>query len=57
VITEMSQKLDSMDKDTIRAQTAAAAAEISRRLERWKAMPHMAELMEEEKAMLAEVVA
>jgi len=48
VITEMSSKLGTFDKDAIRAETAKAAAEIEKRLARWKALPHMAELMAEE---------
>ena len=55
VITEMSAKLDSMDKDAIRAQTAQAADQIEKRLARWKGLPHMAELMAEEKSL--EVIA
>ena len=49
VITEMSEKLDSMDKEGIVAETAASGPAIAKRLSRWKAMPQMAELMAEEK--------
>ena len=48
VITEMAEKLEAYDKGDLKAQTAKAAPEISKRLARWKGVAHMAELMEEE---------
>lgn len=49
VITEMSEKLKSFDKETIRAENEEARPSIERRLRRWKESPQMVELMEEEK--------
>jgi len=48
VITEMSEKLAGFDKATLREETNKAAPGIAKRLRRWKAIPQMAELMEEE---------
>lgn len=48
VITEMDAKLRSFDKEQLRAETAKARPEIIKRLARWKAVPNMAELLEEE---------
>jgi len=47
VITEMDAKLAELDKDELRAENAAARTAINKRLRRWKAVPHMAELLEE----------
>jgi heterodisulfide reductase subunit A len=48
VLTEMSNKLDSFDKEALRQETAKGAPEIARRMERWKQNPQMADLMAEE---------
>ena len=48
VITEMTAKLRSLDKENVRAQNAKAQPEITRRLERWRSVAHMAGLMAEE---------
>ena len=48
VITEMSEKLAGFDKAALREETKEAAPGIAKRLRRWKAIPQMAELMEEE---------
>ena len=48
VITEMSEKLASFDKEELRAENEKARPEIARRQLRWKAVPHMAEFLEEE---------
>ena len=56
VITEMHDKLASLDKEEVRGETAKARPEIEKRLRRWKGVAQMAELMEEEKAE-AEVLA
>ena len=48
VLTEMSNKLDSFDKEALRQETAKAAPEIAKRMERWKQNPQMANLMAEE---------
>ena len=48
VITEMSEKLASFDKEALRQETQAARAGIAKRLKRWKSVPHMAAFMEEE---------
>jgi heterodisulfide reductase subunit A len=48
VITEMSEKLAGFDKAALREETKKAAPGIAKRLRRWKAIPQMAELMEEE---------
>ena len=46
VITEMDAKLESLDKEQLlRRERARRAAEIAKRLARWKASPQMAELM------------
>ena len=50
VITEMDAKLATFDKDELRAENAAARPGIEKRLRRWKAVPHMAELLEEPSA-------
>lgn len=52
VITEMSEKLRSFDKETIRTENEEAGPSIERRLKRWKSVPQMAELMEEEEEVL-----
>lgn len=52
VITEMSEKLESFDKETIRTQNGEARPTIERRLKRWKSVPQMAELMGEEEEVL-----
>ncbi len=52
VITEMSEKLRSFDKETIRTENDEARPSIERRLKRWKSVPQMAELMEEEEEVL-----
>jgi heterodisulfide reductase subunit A len=49
VISEMSEKLASFDKEQLRAENAVAAPEIARRLSRWKSNPQMEALMEEER--------
>ena len=53
VITEMDRKLASFDKAELRAQTQKARPEIAKRLNRWKAVPQMAELMKEEEGVKA----
>ncbi len=53
VITEMSEKLRSFDRETLQAQNEEARPSIERRLKRWKSVPQMAELMEEEEEVLA----
>jgi len=51
VITEMDEKLASMDKEALRAETAAARPEIARRLKRWATVPGMSEMLEEEEVL------
>lgn len=48
VITEMDAKLRGMDKDAIREQNIKARDAIAQRLRRWKSVPDMAALLEEE---------
>jgi heterodisulfide reductase subunit A len=57
VITEMSAKLASLDKEALRHETANAAPDIAKRLSRWKGIPQMAELMAEEERLQEEVLA
>ena len=49
VITEMSEKLASMDKSELREENEKASGNIAKRLSRWKSVPQMAKLMEEER--------
>lgn len=51
VITEMSEKLASLDKAALRAENIAAREAISKRLVRWKSLPEMLALMAEEEAV------
>jgi len=51
VITEMSEKLASLDKAALRAENIAAREAISKRLVRWKSLPEMVALMAEEEAV------
>ncbi|HHX64576.1 MAG TPA: hydrogenase iron-sulfur subunit [Chloroflexi bacterium] len=48
VITEMSEKLRSLDKGALRTETEAARPEIDKRLSRWRRSPAMADLIVEE---------
>ncbi len=48
VITEMDQKLKSLDPAQIRAENRAAGPEIAKRLRRWMTVPNMADLLAEE---------
>ena len=57
VITEMSDKLASLDKEALREETAAAAPGIAERLRRWKSIPQMAALMAEEERLKERVPA
>ena len=57
VITEMSDKLASLDKEALREETAAAAPGIAKRLRRWKSIPQMAALMAEEERLKERVPA
>ena len=49
VIREMDAKLAPFDKEELRAENERARPAIAKRLQRWKALPFMAELMAEEK--------
>ncbi|MFP3896867.1 MAG: hydrogenase iron-sulfur subunit [Anaerolineales bacterium] len=51
VITEMSEKLRSFDKEEIRAQNEEARDTIERRLSRWKESSQMTDLMKEEEVL------
>jgi len=51
VITEMDDKLATLDKETLREETAKARPEIARRLKRWATVPGMAEMLEEEEVL------
>lgn len=53
VITEMSEKLASFDKDELRAENEKARPALVKRLRRWKTVPGMAELLAEKE--MAEV--
>jgi len=59
VITEMSEKLASFDKEELRAETERARPAIEKRLRRWKMTPHMAPFLkdEEEQEVEKEVMA
>ncbi|MBM3188608.1 MAG: hydrogenase iron-sulfur subunit, partial [Chloroflexi bacterium] len=46
VISEMSEKLASLDKESLRAENAAASPAIDKRLQRWRESPQLADLME-----------
>jgi len=48
VITEMDAKLDSLDKAQIQAENAKARPDITKRLQRWKIVPNMQDLLEDE---------
>lgn len=50
VITEMDAKLTSFDRSQLRAENAKARPEISRRLRRWKEVPDMADLLQDQEA-------
>jgi heterodisulfide reductase subunit A len=51
VITEMSEKLASLDQEALRAENDAARVAISKRLVRWKSLPEMVALLAEEEAV------
>ncbi len=51
VITEMDDKLATLDKETLREETAKARPEIARRLKRWATVSGMAEMLEEEEVL------
>jgi hypothetical protein len=53
VITEMSEKLHSLDKDALRGEIEAARPEIAKRLDRWKLSAAMADLMADEEEVPA----
>jgi heterodisulfide reductase subunit A len=53
VITEMDAKLDTFDKEALRAENQQARAGIEKRLRRWKTVPQMADLLEEKEAVPA----
>lgn len=56
VITEMSQKLASFDKEALRRENEAARQAITQRLLRWRSLPDMAAVLAEEEEEEKEVV-
>ncbi len=52
VITDMHEKLASLDKEELQAENERARPQIIKRLRRWKEVPHMAELLEEEEEVV-----